>query len=125
MALYAEKRIMKAQLESPELAARGVELTSETTEEKMVLEEIWNTAGGAAVFSREKDGSIKLVVCPHIKRESNWPICQARFIRTGERCNKPAKYRIRAIGSPGVVCGLHARAFTKDARIPLTTRTGV
>ena len=116
---------MKAQLEPPELAARGVELTSETTEEKMILEEIWKTAGGAAVFRREKDGSIKLVVCPHIQRESNWPICQASFIYTGERCYHPATYRIRAIGSPGVVCGYHAKAFAKDARIPLTTKRGV
>jgi hypothetical protein len=112
---------MKVELESPEVLARGVQITSETPEEKAVLQEIWVTAGGAAFSSREKGGNIKLVICPHILRES-WPICQARFTHTGNQCNRPAKYRIRAMGSPGVVCGYHARAFTKESRIPLAGR---
>lgn len=84
---------MKAQLEEPNLLARGVELNSETDEERTVLKEIWDTGGGAATFSREKDGSIKLVVCPHVndlKVEiiKECPVCHNQVSR------EPAPYEI-------------------------------
>ena len=55
---------MKAKLETIPVKGRGVEIESETEEEKQVLENIWNTHGGLAVLTRMKDGNVQLVVAP-------------------------------------------------------------
>ena len=58
---------MKARLEDIPVKGRGVEIQSETEEEKQVIENIWNTHGGLAALTREDDGSIKLVVAPTVE----------------------------------------------------------
>jgi len=60
---------MKAKLEDIPVKARGVEIESETEEEKRMLENIWNTHGGLAVLSRKEDGNIQLVVAPSLEDE--------------------------------------------------------
>ena len=51
---------MKAKLEDIPVQNRGVELESETKEEKAILEKIWNTHGGPAVLTRKDDGNVQL-----------------------------------------------------------------
>ena len=58
---------MKAKLEEIPVKGRGVELESETKEEKQALEEIWNTHGGLAMLSRKDDGNVQLVVAPIVE----------------------------------------------------------
>jgi len=54
-------------VETIPVKGRGVEIESETEEEKQVLENIWNTHGGLAVLTRKDDGSIQLVVAPTVE----------------------------------------------------------
>ena len=61
---------MKAKLENIPVQNSGIEIESETEEEKQVLENIWNTHGGLAVLSREEDGTIQLVVAPSLDEEA-------------------------------------------------------
>jgi len=61
---------MKAKLEDVPVEARGVELESETDEEKQVLENIWNTHGGLAVLTRTEDGNVQLIVAPSLEDET-------------------------------------------------------
>ena len=58
---------MKAKLEDIPVKARGVEIESETEEEKQMLENIWNTHGGLVVLSRKEDGNVQLVVAPSLE----------------------------------------------------------
>ena len=58
---------MKAKLEEITVKGRGAELESETEEEKLVLQAIWNTHGGLAVLSRKADGNVQLVVAPTVE----------------------------------------------------------
>ncbi len=60
---------MKANLESIPVQNRGAELESETEEEKLVLESIWNTRGGPIMLSRKDDGNIQLVLAPTVEEE--------------------------------------------------------
>lgn len=60
---------MKAKLEDIPLMAKGVEIESETEEEKKVLENIFNTRGGPVVLSRKDDGNVQLVVAPSFEDE--------------------------------------------------------
>jgi len=60
---------MKAKLEDIPVKARGVEIESETEEEKQVLENIFNTHGRPAVLSRKDDGNVQLVVAPSFEDE--------------------------------------------------------
>ena len=58
---------MKAKLETIPVKGRGVEIESETEEEKQVLENIWNNHGGLAVLARIEDGMVQLVVAPTVE----------------------------------------------------------
>ncbi len=58
---------MKAKLETIPVKGRGVEIESETEEEKQILEQIWNTHGGLAMLTREDDGMVQLVVAPTVE----------------------------------------------------------
>ena len=60
---------MKAKLEDIPVKARGVEIESETEEEKQMLTNIWNTHGGLVVLSRKEDGNVQLVVAPSLEDE--------------------------------------------------------
>ncbi|KKN11988.1 hypothetical protein LCGC14_1021010 [marine sediment metagenome] len=58
---------MKATLETIPVHGIGVEIESETREERRVLERIWNTGGGPAVLVRQDDGNVTLVVAPTVE----------------------------------------------------------
>ena len=58
---------MKAKVETIPTKGRGVEIESETEEEKQLLEDIWNTHGGLAVLTRKDDGQVTLVVAPTVE----------------------------------------------------------
>lgn len=60
---------MKAKVETIPVQARGVEIESETEEEKQILENIWNTHGGLASLERTPEGNVKLVVVPMVEKE--------------------------------------------------------
>lgn len=60
---------MKAKLETIPVKARGVEIESETDDERQILEDIWNTHGGLASMTRTNDGNIQLVVAPTVENE--------------------------------------------------------
>ncbi len=54
---------MKAKLENdPLLLNRGVEIESETDEEKQVLLQLWYGHGGPAALTRNDDGTVTLVI---------------------------------------------------------------
>jgi hypothetical protein len=48
-------------------------------------------------------------------------VCQARMVRrhVGARCNRAARWIIRAPYSEMLVCGYHRRAWSKDVCRPL------
>lgn len=56
--------ILKAELEPEEMKYRGIFLTSETEEEKQVLENIWSQKGRPAMLGRLRDGQVQLVLAP-------------------------------------------------------------
>ncbi|MBA7677960.1 hypothetical protein ES703_86227 [subsurface metagenome] len=58
---------MKARIEDIPVKGRGVEIESETEEEKQVIEQIWNTHGGLAMLTRKDDGNVELVVAPTVE----------------------------------------------------------
>jgi len=58
---------LKAKVETIPVEGRGVEIESETEEEKQILENIWNTHGGLAMLTRQDDGQIALVVAPTVE----------------------------------------------------------
>jgi hypothetical protein len=47
------------------------------------------------------------------------PICQARQLRTGKRCTRPARYVISAAYKDQLVCGIHARGWIPAVRQPI------
>jgi len=55
---------MKAILESAALKNRGVFLTSETEEEKQVLENIWIQNGRPVEMARLGDGQFEITIAP-------------------------------------------------------------
>jgi len=58
---------MKAILEPAMLKNRGVSLTSETEEEKQVLENIWNQNGRPVMLTRLGDGQVEICLAPDAK----------------------------------------------------------
>ena len=58
---------MKARLETIPVKGRGIEIETETEEEKQVLEQMWNNHGGLAMLTRTPDGNIQLVVAPTVE----------------------------------------------------------
>ena len=58
---------MKAKLETIPTKGRGVEIESESEEEKQLLLNIWNTHGGLAGLDRKDDGQVILVVAPTVE----------------------------------------------------------
>jgi len=58
---------VKVKLETIPVKGRGVEIESETEEEKQVLKQIWNTHGGLAMLTRKDDGNVQLVVAPTVE----------------------------------------------------------
>jgi len=43
---------------------RGIEVTSETEEEKQHLERMWESSAGAVMFTRNDNGSVTLTIGP-------------------------------------------------------------
>ena len=58
---------MKAKVETIPVKGRGVEIESETEEEKQILESIWNSHGGLAALARIEGGQVQLVVAPKVE----------------------------------------------------------
>ena len=58
---------MKAKLETIPVKGRGIEIESETEEEKQIIEQIWRTGGGIASLTKKEDGMVKLVVAPAVE----------------------------------------------------------
>jgi len=63
----AEEVTVKAGLSQGWLLGRGVEIESETEEEKQVLEQVWNTHGRLAMLTRKDDGMVQLVIAPTVE----------------------------------------------------------
>ena len=59
---------MKAKLETIPVKGKGVEIESETEEERAVLENIFNNHGGPAMLTRKDHGMVQLVVAPDPQR---------------------------------------------------------
>jgi len=55
---------MKAEIERIPLKNRGIEVTSETPEERQHLEELWNKKAASVVFTRNDDTSVTLTIGP-------------------------------------------------------------
>jgi len=56
---------MKAKIEKYMLLEkRGIYVTSETEEEKRLLESLWTGSAAAVVFTRNRDGSVTLTIAP-------------------------------------------------------------
>lgn len=55
---------MKAELESKELERRGVKLTSETLEEKSVLNNLWLHFGRVVAMGRKDNGTLTILIAP-------------------------------------------------------------
>ena len=55
---------MKAEIEDIPSENRGVEVTSESWEEKMNLEGLWARSPAAVMFTRNNDGSVTIVFGP-------------------------------------------------------------
>ena len=53
---------MKARIETIPFEDRGVEIESETAEERTLLEDIWCRDGRVVVFTRLGDGNIRIVI---------------------------------------------------------------
>ena len=61
---------MKVELESESITYRGVSITSETSEEKRILENLWIGHGQVAMIARMPDGNIVVTVAPTPPEES-------------------------------------------------------
>lgn len=46
-------------------------------------------------------------------------LCEEKVFTTRQPCGYPAKFMVIAPGAPQVVCGVHARAYLKNALIPI------
>jgi len=55
---------MKAEIETIPVENRGIEVTSETEEEKQHLESLWTRSAAAITFTRHDDGSVTMVIGP-------------------------------------------------------------
>lgn len=62
---------MKAKIEdNPDIQNKGVKLTSENDEEKLMLERLWNEHGRPAELSKNPDGSRSIVIAPTPEEQS-------------------------------------------------------
>ncbi len=55
---------MKAEIEDIPLENRGIEVTSESEEERRHLERLWSGGSAAVVFTRNNDESVTLTIAP-------------------------------------------------------------
>ena len=55
---------MRAEIENILVENQGVDVTSETEEEKRHLEGIWARSAAAVVLTRNKDGNVTLTIAP-------------------------------------------------------------
>jgi len=55
---------MKAEIEQIPFNNRGIDVTSETPEERQHLEELWNRKAAAVVLKRNDDTSVTLTIAP-------------------------------------------------------------
>lgn len=55
---------MKAEIEGIPFESRGIEVTSESEEERQHLETMWSRSAAAVVFTRNNDGSATLTIGP-------------------------------------------------------------
>ncbi|MBA7533115.1 hypothetical protein ES705_25350 [subsurface metagenome] len=55
---------MIAEIEDIPIENRGIEVTSETEEEKAHLESLWSRSAAAVVFTRNNDESVTLTIAP-------------------------------------------------------------
>ncbi|GAI54294.1 unnamed protein product [marine sediment metagenome] len=55
---------MKAEIEDIPFESRGIEVTSESEEERQHLETMWSRSAAAVVFTRNNDGSVTLTIGP-------------------------------------------------------------
>jgi len=55
---------MKAEIEQIPFNNRGIEVTSETPEERQHLEELWNRKAAAVMFTRNFNTSVTLTIGP-------------------------------------------------------------
>lgn len=55
---------MKVEIEQIPFENRGIDVTSETAEEKEILERLWNQRAAAIVFTREDNGNVVLTIAP-------------------------------------------------------------
>ncbi len=55
---------MKAKIEDIHTLNRGVDITSESEEERMLLQTIWCRSAGAVMYARNNDGSVTLTIGP-------------------------------------------------------------
>ena len=60
---------MKAEIEQIPFKNRGVEVTSETPEERQHLEDLWNKKAAAVVFTRNDNTSVTLTIGPVAEEE--------------------------------------------------------
>ena len=60
---------MKAEIEQIPFKNRGIEVTSETPEERQHLEGLWNRKAAAAVLTRNDDSSVTLTIGPVVEEE--------------------------------------------------------
>ena len=66
--IHSEKNvkggIVKAEIENIDTLNRGIDVTSESKEERMLLETIWCRSAGAVMYARNSDGSVTLTIGP-------------------------------------------------------------
>ena len=55
---------MKVEIEDIPFENRGIEVTSETEEEKQHLETMWNRSAAAVMLTRNDNGSVILTIGP-------------------------------------------------------------
>lgn len=55
---------MKAEIEDIPFENRGIEVTSESEEERQHLETMWSRSAAAVVFTRNNDRSVTLTIGP-------------------------------------------------------------
>ncbi len=88
---------MKVEIEDIPFENRGIEVTSETEDEKAHLESLWSRSATAVMFTRNDDGSVTLTIGPtkenkeEAKREATKRV--AELITEFSRCRQERKVR--------------------------------
>ncbi len=62
--IITQRSMMKAEIEALPVENRGIDITSETEEEKQHLESLWARSAAAGVLSRNDNGSVTLTIVP-------------------------------------------------------------